>query len=105
MARVEVSNSNIKGKKYKIVLYYDDGRKKTVHIGQAGAEDYTIHKDEERKERYIDRHETREDWSKGGMETPAYWAKHLLWNKPTLSKSIEDIKKRHGYKSITLKRT
>ena len=39
--KVEVSKSDNPKKKYKIVLTYDTGKTKTIHIGQAGADDFT----------------------------------------------------------------
>ena len=71
-----------------------DGKK--ISFGAATYSDYTIHKDPERKERYIARHAKREDWSKSGVKTAGYWSKHLLWNKDTLQKSIDDISKKHN---------
>jgi hypothetical protein len=98
MPRVEVSKSDRAGKKYKIVLVYDDEGTKTIHIGSAEHSDYTEHKDPERKSRYIARHKAREDWTKSGIATAGYWAKHLLWNQPSLSASIKDIGTRHNLK-------
>ena len=37
---------------------------KKVYSGQAGASDFTIHKDEERKQRYINRHTNNEIWTR-----------------------------------------
>ena len=37
---------------------------KTIHFGKAGASDFTKHTDEERKQRYINRHEKKELESK-----------------------------------------
>lgn len=98
MPRVEVSKSERVGKKYKIVLVYDDNKTKTIHIGSAEHSDYTEHKDPERKSRYIARHKAREDWTKSGIATAGYWAKHLLWNQPSISASIKDIATRHNLK-------
>lgn len=67
---------------------------KTIKFGAKGYSDYTIHKDPKRKQRYLKRHSTNEDWSKSGIDTAGFWAKHLLWNKPTISASIKDIEKR-----------
>lgn len=94
MPKVEIYKSERKGKKYKIVLIYDDGKTKTIHIGQEGADDFTKTGDEEAKKRYITRHKKREDWNKSGITTAGFWAKHLLWNKTTLSASIKDTEKR-----------
>ena len=79
-------------KKYYIITKAE----KKVYFGQADASDFTIHKDEERKQRYIDRHKKNEAkfWNKSGIDTPSFWALHLLWNKSSIKESYEDIKKR-----------
>ncbi len=35
----------------------ESGREKTINFGAKGMSDYTIHKDPERKQRYIERHQ------------------------------------------------
>jgi len=75
-------------KKYYIIT--NDNKK--IYFGQAGASDYTIHKDDERKLRYIKRHQSNEDWSKYGINTAGFWSRWLLWNKPTLKQSYDDLK-------------
>ena len=79
-------------KKYYIIT--KSGKK--IYFGQANASDMTQHKDEERRQRYIKRHEKNESkfWNKSGIDTPSFWALFLLWNKPTIKESYEDIKKR-----------
>ena len=67
---------------------------KKVSFGAKGYEDYTIHKDSERKQRYIDRHKNKENWTKSGIDTKEFWSRWLLWNLPTIRESYEDIKKR-----------
>ena len=74
---------------YKFFIIDNQGHK--VQFGAKAYEDFTIHKDEKRKERYILRHRKREDW--GNPNTRGYWSRWLLWNKPTLEQSYEDIKK------------
>ena len=88
---VVISKSTNKNKQFDAIV---DGKK--ISFGQDGASDFTIHKDPERKERYITRHAKREDWNKSGLKTAGYWSKHLLWNKDTLTKSINDISKKHN---------
>lgn len=79
-------------KKYKVVLLNEDtGRKKTIKFGQEGADDYTIHKDKERKKRYLKRHRAREDWTKSGIATAGWWSRYLLWNLPTIKSSLDYI--------------
>jgi len=64
---------------------------KKIHFGANGYEDFTMHHDENRKERYISRHQNNEDWSINGINTAGFWSRWLLWNKPTIKASINDI--------------
>lgn len=73
---------------------------KTIHFGAKGYEDYTIHKDPERKQRYIDRHQSNEDWSKSGIDTAGFWSRWLLWGEPTLGQSIKKIENKFGVKIV-----
>lgn len=88
-------------------LYYprpaDDGRHKyyvilrtgkKLYFGNKKYEDYTIHRDDERKARYLARHQKRENWN--DINTAGAWSRWLLWNKPTIKASYEDIKRRFG---------
>ena len=76
---------------------------KEVHFGQAGASDYTKHKDDERKERYIDRHKKNEDWGKSGVKSAGFWSRWLLWNKKSLKASVSDINQRYPSCHVKLK--
>ena len=82
-------------KKYMAII--DD--KKTVHFGQAGASDMTQHKNEERKNRYIDRHKKNENWN--DATTAGFYSRWILGNKPTLTESIKDTNRR--FKNINVK--
>jgi len=75
----------------KFYIITDDYKK--VYFGAAGMSDFTIHKDEVRKLKYITRHIKRENWTKSGIDTPGFWSRWYLWNKPTLQASYDDIKK------------
>jgi len=87
-------------KKYRVVLRDEEtGRTKTIKFGQEGAEDYTIHNDEERKEAYLRRHESREDWTPTGITTAGWWSRYLLWNKKSILASLKDIIERFGEKT------
>ena len=74
-------------KKYYIITKSE----KKVYFGAAGMSDFTIHKDEDRKNRYIKRHEKNESkfWNKSGIDTASFWALNLLWNKPTIKESYQ----------------
>lgn len=69
-----------------------------VHFGAAGYSDYTKHKNPERKEKYVARHSANEKWGTNGLLTAGFWARWILWNKPSLDDSIRDTEKRFGIK-------
>ena len=94
---IVISKSEKADKKMKAVI----NGKKTVHFGQAGASDFTIHNDKDRKQAYLNRHKKRENWGACGVDTSGFYAKNILWNKETLTKSVDDINKK--YKSINIK--
>ena len=96
--KVDLSTSKIRGKKYTAIIYKGDDKIKTVHFGQFGASDFTKHKNEERKQRYIDRHRDNENWSKAGITSAGFWSRWSLWNKPTIQASKSDIESRFNVK-------
>ena len=64
-------------KKYYIIT--NDNKK--VYFGAAGYSDFTIHKDEARRQRYVARHEKNESkyWNKSGINTASLWSRFLIW--------------------------
>lgn len=102
---VEVKRSTNDEKKIMAVFTYPDGGTKTTHFGQRGASDYTKHdKDirDERKKLYLERHgggfetSTKEDWK--DPTTAGALSRWILWNKPSLSASFNDFKRRFNLK-------
>lgn len=71
---------------------------KTVHFGAKGYQDFTMHKNENRKKLYIQRHQNNEDWN--NIKTAGFWSRWLLWNKPTIQESINDIEKKFSLNII-----
>ena len=96
---VVISPSKNKSKKFDALI----NGSKTISFGQKGASDYTKHKDKDRKNRYIDRHKAREDWNASGAKSAGFYSKHILWNKPTLKASIDDINKRFKVLNVKMK--
>ena len=80
-------------KKYDAV-FEDEGREKVISFGAAGMSDFTLHHDEARKERYLNRHRKNEHWDK--PDTPGALSRYILWNKKTVRASLRDYKKRFG---------
>lgn len=91
---VNIKPSTRKDKKYDAFFEYVDGKIKKVSFGAEGYSDYTIHKDPERKQRYIDRHIKRElkFWSQ--PDNPASLSRWILWNLPTFEASLLDFRRR-----------
>jgi hypothetical protein len=73
---------------------------RTIHFGASGYSDFTKHKDKERRNRYDQRHKSHEDWTINGLYTAGFWAKWILWNKPSIQTSIRDIRKRFKIRII-----
>ena len=88
-----LEKSRVSGKKFSAII-----GNKTVNFGSEGYSDYRIHKDPERMKRYENRHRSRENWTKSGIKTAGFWAKWILWNKPSLRASIKDTERRFGIK-------
>ena len=53
------------------------------------------------KEAYIARRKNNENHGLSGVKTAGFWPANLLWNKPTLKSSIDDIDKK--FKSLNVK--
>ena len=84
-------------KKFMIITHEE----KKIHFGASGFEDYTIHKNDARKNNYINRHQVNEDFSKKGIKKAGFWARWILWNKPTIEDSIKDTEKRFNIKIVS----
>ena len=95
MTTIYLKQSSRVDKKYMVTI-----DNKTIHFGAAGMSDYTIHKDDKRKANYIARHKTRENWQ--DITTAGFWSYWILWNKPSLKESIDDLNKKlhNKYKII-----
>ena len=90
--RVEIKKSTRTGKKMMAIFYDKDKKVRTVHFGQEGASDYTIHHDEARRQRYIDRHRRSEDW--GNYMSAGSLSMNILWSEKTLGNAIAKYKKK-----------
>lgn len=85
----KLKKSTRKDKKFYVdVPNIQTGRINRVHFGQTGYSDYTIHKDKERRKRYINRH------IKDDIEnplSPGFWSLYVLWGYSTnIDKSFKD---------------
>jgi hypothetical protein len=89
--------SKRKDKKYMIIT--PDNKK--INFGgikpnEEPYSDFTHHHDEERKERYINRHKKNENFN--DLNTSGAWSRWLLWEKPTMNESIKNMEKQFNIK-------
>ena len=69
----DVHESSRKDKKY---MLYDPYVGRMVHFGQIKYEDYTKHKDEKRRQNFLNRNKA---WKNRYLYSPAYLSYTLLW--------------------------
>ena len=68
--------------------------RRTVSFGARGMSDYTLNKDPRRRAAYLQRHHKHETWTRAGLNTPGFWSRWLLWNKPDLEAAKRDLEHR-----------
>ncbi len=96
-----ISKSNRQDKKYMAII----DNKKTVHFGASGYSDFTTFDKEirdDKKRNYITRHKKNENWT--NPTTAGFYAKNILWNKPTVQASIKDTNSKFKNIHISFKR-
>ena len=81
MVSVVIKKSDKPKKKLMAVFTKDNGRTKTTHFGQSGADDYTLTKDKEQRKRYRSRH--KKDLSTGDYTKAGFLSWYILWGNST----------------------
>ena len=71
----EINYSKAKGKKYYVITI--DNKK--VNFGALNYEDYLIHKDKDRRDRFRTKFKTVYEKNNNNYNKPIYWAYNLLW--------------------------
>jgi hypothetical protein len=90
---VKIVKSTRPGKKYMALFEdQDTSRTKRTHFGAAGMEDYTMHHDEERAERYRTRH--KKDLRTEDPTRAGFLSYYLLWESPDFQKNIRNYKRK-----------
>ena len=93
-----ISKSNRKDKKLMAII----DNNKTIHFGASGYADFTTHKDEERKRKYISRHKKNENWS--DPRTAGFYARNIFWNKSSIQASVKDTNTKFKNINISFKK-
>ena len=97
MVSVVIKKSDKAGKKLQAVFTRENGRKKTIHFGSAGMDDYTITKDKAQRKRYLDRHRKNENWS--NPESAGALSRWILWgNSTSRQENIRSFKSKFNLK-------
>lgn len=97
---ISFGKSNNKNRKKYEMVFDVDGKVKKISFGAKTYSDYTMHHDDERKQRYIARHEAKEDWTQP-MKAGTL-SRFILWNKKTIDESLNDYMKRFKLKFKTI---
>tara|TARA_R110000803_G_scaffold84045_3_gene150185 strand:+ start:143 stop:445 length:303 start_codon:yes stop_codon:yes gene_type:complete len=97
MKLIKVVKSDKPLKKWTAIFRKDDGKEKKTQFGYYNVKDlkndYTLHKDKERRERYRKRHE--KDLKTNDPTRAGYLSYYLLWGDSTsLKKNIQEYKKK-----------
>ena len=99
---VTITKSKKKDKKFDANIKTKDSEK-NISFGASGYSDFTKHKDEKRKDRYISRRRKNENWTKSGIDTAGSYSKHLLWNKDSFDKSFKSLQNKFPSIQFTYK--
>jgi len=89
--KLTIKPSHIPTKKYDAV-FEGENVHKTIPFGARGMSDFTKHHDEARKQRYINRHQSNENFN--NPMSAGSLSRWILWNKPSLQEGIKDFKRR-----------
>lgn len=100
MVKVDIKKSTRDDKRYMAIFTDSNGNKSTTHFGYADGNKtgstFIDHNNEDKKKAYIARHRVNENWA--DYKSPGALSKHILWNKPTLTASINDYKSKFKLK-------
>ena len=95
--RIVIEESTRKGKKFQAT-----NGQKTVHFGDSNYQDFTQHKDEQRKKNYLSRH-GKEDHTISNALSPAFLARHVLWSEKTVPEAVRKLNRKYNNVHFTLK--
>jgi hypothetical protein len=92
MKLISIGDSNKPDKKL-MAVFENNGRKKTVHFGAKGMDDYTLTHDKEQRERYRTRH--AKDLKTADPSKAGFLSYYILWGDSTSRKTnIAEYKKK-----------
>lgn len=94
--KLDIKKSTKNNKKYMAIFTDDSDKKKTIHFGSKGMDDYTLTGDKEARSRYRTRH--KKDLDTKDPTRAGYLSYYILWGDSTdINKNIKDYKKRFNF--------
>lgn len=106
MMTAKLQRSTRAHKKYQVSVFQNNQPVKIIHFGDPEYEDFTQHGDVQRKMNYATRHSSngrsrtaavnrgKENWF--DPLTAGFWARWLLWEKPSMEEAKKNITKMFG---------
>lgn len=98
--KVSITKSTRDDKRYQAIFTDSNGSKSTTHFGYAQGNKtgstFIDHKNTDKKEAWLARHKVIGDFN--NYKSASSLAKNILWNKTTLTASINDYKKKFNLK-------
>lgn len=82
-----LTKATAKNKKYKATFIRSDKSKKSVSFGDNRYEDYTMHKDKERKKAYQNRHKKDKI---NDPQTAGALSYYILWSQPDFMEGLRE---------------
>ena len=95
MVKLVVSKSDRKGKRFKAVFTYEDGKTRTTHFGLKNPKGgtYIDHQDKDIRRRYRARH--KQDLKTKDYTRAGFLSYYILWgNETNLKDAVKSYKKR-----------
>lgn len=95
-AKIQLQRSPRPAKKWRAIFTTPYG---THHVdfGSSSHEDFTIHRDQQRKANYLNRFNKLIKKFENDPIAPITLSTMILWNKPTIEASLADYKKKFGF--------
>ena len=98
--KVDIKKSSRDDKRYMATFTDDNGNKKTTHFGykykNKTGSTFIDHNDDDKKKAWIARHKVRGNFA--DYKSASSLSFHILWNKATLTSSINDYKSKFKLK-------
>lgn len=98
MIQVQLIPSPLKTKKWRMIFFRKPDIQEHTDFGFQGMSDYTIHKDEHRKQLFLKRFQRLIEKHQDDPSSAMTLSHLILWNKPTIEESFQDYKRRFRLK-------